>query len=58
MISIGELYDLVAIRYLNCYKAYIELLSDNADTNLRYDLCHRMHIYYEILEVIYDNLNE
>ena len=58
MISIVELYNLVAIGYLNCYKAYIELLSGNTNPNLRYDLCHRMHIYYEILEVIYDSFNE
>ena len=58
MISITELYDLIARRYLNCYRGYVDLLNNDIDLELRYNLIFRMHIYYEILEVIYDSINE
>ena len=43
------------MRYLNCYKEYID---NTTSLELKYNLLHRMHIYYEILEIIYDNINE
>ena len=58
MISILELYDLIVCRYLNCYRAYIDLLADNDSLNLGNTLIHRMNIYYEILEIIYNSINE
>ena len=58
MINTVELYDLIASRYLNCYKNYLELLQENIEPNLRYCLFFRMHKYYEILEIIYDSINE
>ena len=58
MISIVELYDLIASRYLNCYREYIDLLNNGINIELGHNLLHRMYIYYEILEVIYDSINE
>ena len=58
MISTVELYDLMTRRYLNCYKEYIDLLNNGINIELRHNLLHRMHIYYEILKVIYDSVNE
>ena len=58
MISIVELYDLIARRYLNSYSEYIDILNNGINLELRHSLLHRMHIYYEILEVIYDSINE
>ena len=58
MINIIELYDLVAIRYLNCYKAYIDLISSESEYELKYKLYHRMQIYYDILKIIFNNINE
>ena len=58
MINIFELHDLVACRYLNCYRTYIDLLTNNDALKLRGTLLHRMHIYYAILELIYDSVNE
>ena len=56
MFSIIELYNLIARRYLNRYKKYINNIDDR--TILKYNLLHRTYIYYEILELIYDNINE
>ena len=58
MINITELYDLITRRYLNCYREYIDLLDNRTNPDLRYNLLHRMNIYYEILEVVYDTINE
>ena len=58
MINIIELYNLKAKRYLNCYKEYIDNLDNRISLELKYTLFHRMHIYYEILEIIYDSINE
>ena len=58
MINITELYDLIARRYLNCYREYIGLLNNGINLELSHSLLHRMHIYYELLEVIYDSINE
>ena len=58
MINIVELYGLVApCRYLNCYSPYLDSLNDDV-LELRATLLHRMHVYYEILELIYDSINE
>ena len=58
MISIVELYNLIARKYLNYYREYIDFLDNKINPDLRYNLLHRMHIYYEILKVIYDSINE
>ena len=58
MISIVELYNLLANRYLNCYIEYIDLLNNSINLEFRYNLFHIMHIYFEILEIIYDSINE
>ena len=58
MISILELYDLIFSRYLNCYGTYIDLLHDSDSITLRNTLRYRMDIYYEILEIIYNSINE
>ena len=58
MISIVKLCDLIVNRYLNCYKTYLDLIKDNnSSADIRYNLIHRMYIYYEILEVIADSIN-
>ena len=46
------------MKYLNCYKKNIDILDDRINPELRYNLLHKMHIYYEILELIYDSINE
>ena len=48
---------LIAGRYLNCYHAYLDTLNDDV-LELKTTLLHRMHIYYKILEVIHDSINE
>ena len=53
MLSIIELYNVVACRYLNCYRTYLEILQDDSTIELRTTLLHIMHIYYEILEIIH-----
>ena len=58
MINILEFYDLVAIRYLNCYRTYIDLINSNSDDELRYNLYLRMKVYYELLEKIFDSIHE
>ena len=52
MINIIEFYDLIAMRYLKCYRAYIYLTSSDSDYELKYNLYHRMQAYYELLEAI------
>ena len=58
MFNTIELYDLIARRYLTCYREYIDLLNNGINIELRHNLLHRMHIYFEILEVIYDSISE
>ena len=58
MVIIIELFNLISFRYLNCYRTYSEILQDNSTIELRTTLLHRMHIYYEILEIIHDNQYE
>ena len=58
MINILEFYDLLAIRYLNCYRVYIDLMSSNSNHKLRYNLYFRMQVYYELLEEIFDSIYE
>ena len=58
MINILEFYDLIAIRYLNCYRTYIDLISSNSDDELRYNLYLRMKVYYELLEEIFGSIYE
>ena len=53
-----EFYDLLAIRYFNCYRAYIDLMSSDSDHELRYNLYLRMQVYYELLEEIFDSIYE
>ena len=55
MISSIDLFNLISSRYLNCYRTYLELLQDDSTIELRTTLLHRMHIYYEIQEIIYDS---
>ena len=54
MLNIIQLFNLVSSRYLNCYRTCLDILNDDDTVELRTILLHRMHIYYEILEVIYD----
>lgn len=58
MISSIELFRLISTRYWNCYNTYYELLLEETTIELRTTLLHRMHIYYEILEVIYNSQYE
>ena len=58
MINMLEFYDLITIRYLNFYRAYIDLISSNPDHELRYNLYLRMQVYYELLEEIFDSIYE
>ena len=58
MINILEFYDLIAIRYLNFYRTYIDLISSNSDHELRYNLYRRMQVYYELLKEIFDSIYE
>ena len=58
MINILELYDLIAYRYLNCYRAYLDILNNGDILELRDTVLHRMHIYYEILEIMAKSINE
>ena len=58
MIDILELYDLMAYRYLNYCRAYLDILNNDDVLELRDTLLHMMHIYYEILESIYNSINE
>ena len=57
MINILELYDLIACRYLNCYRVYLDILNNSNTLELRDTLLHRMHIYYD-LEIIYNSIDE
>ena len=58
MFNIVELFNLISFRYLNYYSTYLDLINDNNKIELRTTLLHRMHIYYEILEIIYDSQHE
>ena len=58
MLNIIELFNLVSFCYLNCYRTYLDILNDDNTLELRTALLHRMHIYYEILEIIYDSQHE
>ena len=58
MINILEFYDLIAMRYLNYYRAYIDLISNNFDHELRYNLYLRMQVYYKLLEEIFNIIYE
>ena len=58
IINILELYNLLACTYLNCYHAYLEILNNDDVLEFWSTLLHRMHIYYEILEIRYDSVNE
>ena len=55
MINTIDLHDLIAKRYLNCYKEYID---DETGLELEYNLLYRLNMCYEILEIIYDSINE
>ena len=57
MLNIMELYNLIACRYLNCYRAYLDTLNDDV-LELRAALLCIMHIYYEIIEIIHNSINE
>ena len=58
MINILKLYDLIACKYLNCYRVYIDPLNNYDVLEVRGVLFHRIHMYYEILKLIYDSINE
>ena len=58
MINMLKFYDSIAMRYVNCYRAYINLISSNSDYKLRYNFYHRMQVYYKILEVIFNSIYE
>ena len=58
MLNIIEFFNLISSRYLNCYRTYLDLLNDDDTIELRTTLLHRMHIYYEILKVIFDSQHE
>ena len=58
MISSIDLFRLISTRYWNCYNTYYEFLQEETTIELRTTLLHRMHIYYEILEVIYNSQYE
>ena len=55
MITCINLFNLISVRYLNCYCTYLEILQDDSTIELRTTLLHRMHVYYEILEVIHNS---
>ena len=55
MINTIELYNLLARRHLNCYNEYKD---NETKLDLKYNLLYRMNIYYEILDLIYDSINE
>ena len=58
MISNIDLFNLISSRYRNCYNTYLDIIHDENTLELRTTLLHRMHIYYEILEIIYNNQYE
>ena len=55
MINTIELYNLIARRYLTCYKEYLD---EETRLDFKYKLLYRLNVYDEILEVIYDRINE
>ena len=48
MINIVELYDIIAYRYLNCYRAYLDSLH-NDNLELRLTLLHRTGMKRQII---------
>ena len=58
MLNIVELFNLISSSYLNCYRTYLDLSHNDDTIELRTTLLHRMHIYYEILKVIFDSQHE
>ena len=58
MILSIDLFRLISTRYWNCYNTYFELIQEENTVELRTTLLHRMHIYYEILEIIYNSQYE
>ena len=58
MISGIDLFRLISSRYWNCYNTYFDIIQDETTIELRTTLLHRMHIYYEILEIIYNSQYE
>ena len=55
ILTIIELFNLISFHYLSCYHTYLDILTTDDTVELRISLLHRMHIYYEILEVIHDS---
>ena len=58
MISSIDLFRVISSGYWNCYNFYFEVIQEENTIELRAALLHRMHIYYEILEMIYNSQYE